>query len=133
MPTTRICLDCNHLYTPPTNGTTTHGRCPNCHPAHMKHRPRGNHHDTPQRRLRTTFYRSNKWKRTREHIIRRDGQCTSCGTHDHLQVHHIISITDAPHLALDPDNLTTLCSTCHARESNTTKRERGAHTRTRMK
>lgn len=130
MPTTRICLDCNHLYTPPTNGQHTNGRCPTCHPHYIARQPRGKHHDTPQRRLRTAFYRSTKWKRTRQQIIQRDGRCTTCGTYDHLQVHHITSITDAPDLALDPANLTTLCSTCHARESNTTKRKRDARART---
>ena len=129
MPTTRICLDCNHLYTPPTNGNTTHGRCPNCHPTYITNRPRGTHHDTPQRRLTSAFYRSHKWKRTRQTILNRDGNCINCGTHNRLQVHHIISINDAPELALDPTNLTTLCATCHAHTSNTTKRERNTRTR----
>ena len=127
MPTATICLDCNRLYTT-TNQRQTKGRCPTCYPNYTKRQPRGTHHNTPTRQLRTRLYNTTKWRQTRQHILNRDGSCTKCGTHHNLQVHHIHSITDAPERAFDHDNLTTLCRTCHARESNATKRQRRART-----
>lgn len=125
MPTTRICLDCNHLYTPPTNPQTKHkNRCPNCYPAYLKRQPRGTHHNTPTRRHRAAFYSSTKWKRARQAALNRDATCTQCGTTQNLQVHHLTSLTEAPELALDLDNLATLCASCHAKQSNATKRQR---------
>jgi 5-methylcytosine-specific restriction protein A len=124
MPTARICLDCNRLYTPPPN-TNTHSRCQNCHPHYLKRKPRGTHHNTPQRQHTTRFYTSTAWRKTRTTARNRDQQCTNCGTTNNLTVHHIIPIKQAPHLALHLDNLTTLCRSCHAHKSNQTRRARG--------
>lgn len=122
MPTTGICLDCNHLYTPPTNNTPALGRCPKCRAQYIARKPRGKHHQTPSRQLAQRFYTSTAWRRTRDQIRKRDAACTQCGNTTHLTVHHIISIKDAPELALDHGNLTTLCRSCHGRHENQTKR-----------
>jgi len=121
MPTATICLDCNRLYTPEKN-TRTYSRCPNCRPAYKARQPRGTHNPTPTRQLANRFYTSTAWRKARNTARQRDAACTQCGTTTHLTVHHIIPIKQAPHRALDPDNLTTLCTTCHAHTSNKQRR-----------
>lgn len=69
------------------------------------------------------FYNSRTWRRKRLRIIDRDNkECQRCkanggvtvATDDEpLQVHHKKHLKDYPLLALDDDNLITLCGTCH--------------------
>lgn len=63
-------------------------------------------------RLRRLHYSATPWRRTSEAIICRDGACTACGSQVALVVHHIVpwavSQDDSP------ENLTTLCRSCHA-------------------
>lgn len=64
------------------------------------------------------FYRSAKWKRKREKILKRDGyQCVECrkyGRHRPAAVvHHIKELEDYPELALDDENLVSLCLSHH--------------------
>ena len=49
----------------------------------------------------------------RHQVLDRDGwKCQSCGSHSHLQVHHIKHRSD---LGNDQsENLITLCAECHA-------------------
>lgn len=63
-------------------------------------------------------YKSARWKRLREKILRRDGyQCKLCKrfgrAKEATEVHHIEHIEDAPEKAFDPDNLVSLCHACH--------------------
>ena len=55
---------------------------------------------------------SNKWRKIREQIIRRDGCCQMCGSDERLSVDHIVPRT----LGGDdnPNNLQVLCSSCNS-------------------
>lgn len=61
-------------------------------------------------------YNTNEWRRVRTAIIHRDGCCRLCGTTSRLTVQHRVPERVAPHLALDPGNLITLCARCHGRQ-----------------
>ena len=73
------------------------------------------------------FYHSAAWKRIRAVALMRDGgMCQACmerlragyGVHPRraTMVHHIIPISERPDLALELDNLRSLCDACHAAE-----------------
>ena len=64
------------------------------------------------------FYSSKAWREMRQMIKLRDKyRCTICGIglreRGSSQVDHIIPRSKAPALALDPNNLRTLCRPCH--------------------
>ena len=56
-----------------------------------------------------------KWQNKRKFILKRDeNKCTSCGSTNKLQVHHIIYYADKPNPWLYPNKyLITLCDECH--------------------
>ena len=65
------------------------------------------------------FYNSKAWKQCRREVLRRDlYTCADC-TDRASEVHHIIELTpDNIHdinIALNPDNLISLCHDCHAK------------------
>lgn len=65
------------------------------------------------------LYWSPAWRALRKRIIARDGyRCVVChawvGGVGAARVDHIQRVSDAPHRALDPSNLRTLCTTCDA-------------------
>lgn len=67
------------------------------------------------------FYKSKKWERKRNNILRRDDYlCQHCkwyGTRREAEtVHHIIHLEDDPSLALVDSNLISLCKKCHNKE-----------------
>jgi len=74
------------------------------------------------------FYDSQAWKVLRRQVVARDGHaCTVCHvplTSAQARVDHIRRMKDAPHLALEPNNLRTLCARCDGHSH----RERGAGT-----
>lgn len=64
------------------------------------------------------FYHSKEWKQMSAYILRRDHyECQECRRHHKLtranQVHHIIHLEDNKALALDENNLESLCIQCH--------------------
>ncbi len=64
-----------------------------------------------------SFYHSKEWRRVREYVLARDKRlCVFCGMPGDT-VDHIIELNDKnvdnPLIALNPDNLRTLCRTCH--------------------
>ena len=64
------------------------------------------------------FYHSQQWQRMRQRILRRDAyMCQNCKRYgkqiEAVEVHHIQHLEDCPELALDPDNLISLCRKCH--------------------
>lgn len=73
------------------------------------------------------FYHTAAWKRARQAALLRDrGMCCECmdrirsgiGVKPNraTMVHHVIPITERPDLALDLNNLRSLCWECHNRE-----------------
>lgn len=64
------------------------------------------------------FYKSRQWLSMRLQILIRDNhECQDCKDDGGVSladcVHHIIHLKDNPLLALDPDNLRSLCNACH--------------------
>lgn len=65
------------------------------------------------------FTKTATWKSLRREIIRRDNNCcVLCFVrgkieYRQLQVHHIIKRVDNLELAYEPNNLVTVCRTCH--------------------
>ena len=63
------------------------------------------------------FYTSRLWRRTRQLALRRDHYtCHDCASRAE-EVHHIIELTpeniNNPRIALELDNLMSLCHDCH--------------------
>lgn len=51
----------------------------------------------------------------RKEIIQRDGnKCTRCESTSNLHAHHIVPWKESIELRFDPENLITLCGSCHA-------------------
>jgi 5-methylcytosine-specific restriction enzyme A len=86
------------------------------------------------RQQKRKFYDSEEWKLIREEVKKRDNyECQECKRNGYvtidtneysekakrkkiqLVVHHIKELEDHPELALDMDNLETLCVNCHNR------------------
>ena len=86
------------------------------------------------------IYKSEKWKRKRAHILKRDQyQCKECRKYGKLTpakiVHHIKEIEDYPELAWDDSNLESVCMACHNRlhkETGAKSLERQKYYRGRM-
>ena len=54
-----------------------------------------------------------RWRVTRRAVLERDGyRCRKCGRPGRLEVDHIRSVKSGG-AALDPNNLQTLCRSCH--------------------
>lgn len=80
------------------------------------------------RSAQNAFYKSRQWKKCRKAYISEHPLCERClkmgiatpGEH----VHHIIELDESnyknPMIALNPDNLETLCFECHKQEHNPT-------------
>lgn len=76
------------------------------------------------------FYKSKKWRETREKVLKRDNyECQECkkqgivktidhSKHKSLDVDHIKELDSYPELAFDMDNLVTLCVSCHNKKHN---------------
>lgn len=76
------------------------------------------------------FYKSKQWQDVRQYVLLRDfNLCVRCGNAAE-EVHHIIRLTPKnirdPLVALNPDNLESLCHDCHAaeHEADRTHREK---------
>lgn len=81
---------------------------------------------------RHTFYKSKEWASIRKEVLKRDNyECQECkrqgkvftdyhepDKHKRLDVDHIKDLEHHPELALDIDNLTTLCVKCHNKKHN---------------
>lgn len=75
--------------------------------------------DTKTRASRRDFYNSSEWRKMRQRILERDHyECQWCATEgrvtkDTLEVDHIKELEYYPELALDVENLRTLCKYHH--------------------
>ena len=70
---------------------------------------------------------TSEWQKMRLSILKRDKYtCQYCGdvnrkgrgSRINLEVHHIVALCESIELALDPDNLVTLCRPCHYKTHN---------------
>ena len=68
-----------------------------------------------------------QWSKLRLEIYKRDNfTCQHCGDRNRdgrgkrirLEAHHILTVNEAPSLALDPKNIITLCKACHTKTHN---------------
>lgn len=60
--------------------------------------------------------RSPRWRKVRDEFLLENDFCAACGTHKHLQVHHMKPFHLEPSLELDKNNLIVLCmdtEECH--------------------
>lgn len=67
------------------------------------------------------FYKTKEWRIMRSRARKRDhNECQACkrlGEHSPMDmVHHIKVVKDYPELALELNNLESLCNSCHNRE-----------------
>ena len=68
---------------------------------------------------RDSFYKTKQWIHTRAYIVERDNnECQPCKDRgrvviNNLAVHHIEPLEFKPDRALDPNNLITVCASCH--------------------
>lgn|SRR5690625_1791911 len=71
---------------------------------------------------RKNFYLSREWRKLRELALSRDNyECQDCKKEGKvttrqdmvLEVHHIVELEKEPKLALELNNLKTLCKLCH--------------------
>lgn len=53
------------------------------------------------------------WRRLSQQVTSRDGACVRCGSTHRLSAHHVIPRRDGG--PDEPDNLVSLCVSCHAR------------------
>ncbi|PLR93200.1 HNH endonuclease [Bacillus sp. T33-2] len=82
------------------------------------------------------FYKSTAWEKCRDVVLRRDHYlCQECYRNKKVTpadlVHHIVELLNDWDMALDPDNLESLCHSCHNRkhpEKGFVKLERGIYT-----
>ncbi len=68
---------------------------------------------------KSKFFESREWQRLRYQTLKRDRQCVLCGSKENLHCDHIKPRSKYPELALDPENLQTLCMLCNLAKSNT--------------
>ena len=73
-----------------------------------------------RRQLLKQFYKSKQWQQTRDYILKRDNylccRCNKPGEHVHHKKRLTPENVNNPAIALNPDNLETLCHACHDQE-----------------
>src|SRR5262245_14287171 len=65
---------------------------------------------------RLKFYRSSAWRRLAKATVAAAASlgCIDCGSVEHLQADHLITVREDPTRGLDPENLTVRCRRCHS-------------------
>jgi len=61
----------------------------------------------------TSFKNKEKWLELKSKVLYETGRCEICQSDRFLQVHHILSRSSNPELAMDRENLMVLCESCH--------------------
>lgn len=77
--------------------------------------------DTSSHAGRAKFYATDEWQNLRQEVLERDHyECQWCKAEGRvttkdtvLEVDHIMTVEQHPELALDINNLRTLCKDCH--------------------
>lgn len=63
------------------------------------------------------FYNSRQWKDCRRYVLRRDSYTCKYCYNRATEVHHVVELTpdniNDIHIALNPNNLLSLCHKCH--------------------
>lgn len=76
--------------------------------------------DCKPRPTRTAAQRgyNDKWRKLSAHQRKASPFCERCGSRERLECDHIIPISEAPELALEPLNTRVLCRTCNRSRGN---------------
>lgn len=75
--------------------------------------------ETKRKNTASSLRHTKEYKEFRLKILARDGnKCTKCGSEKKLQVHHKKSVGKYPELALNENNVITLCAKCHTETDN---------------
>ena len=98
-------------------------RVPTFRPAYPLPAPAADRHRlydrTRRNRASKDFYNSTPWKRVRSLKLSRDPLCEPCKREGRTMaattVHHKLPLTERPDLALDLENLESICASCHSR------------------
>lgn len=62
--------------------------------------------------------RTRRWKALRYEALKRDDfKCVQCGSRQHLEVDHIVSVRQDAALSFEIENLQVLCKRCHSRKT----------------
>ena len=70
------------------------------------------------------FYYSSKWLKARHIQLKKFPNCKACGKIAN-EVDHILPLRQRPDLALNPNNFTSYCTSCHSRK--TFKKDKGTN------
>ncbi len=122
VPELAICLDCGAMTAAPASGPMLCAACgtrrkATTTPRKRTHEERRSSPEALERRATARrFYSSAIWRRVRDQVRERDGECLTCGATSDLTVDHVIPRAIAPELAYEPANLRTLCRSCHGRK-----------------
>src|SRR5574344_1864672 len=65
------------------------------------------------KRANTSLYNTQRWRTLRKEHLKEQPYCVCCGSTENLTVDHIFEARGNEELFFNPDNLQTLCSTCH--------------------
>ena len=99
---------------------------PRCPRHAKKFTPKKIYHDHHYHRARY-FYGTSQWKNLREQYINAHPLCERCEDQGYIvegrEVDHIVEIEDGGDKT-DPDNLQTLCVSCHRKKTAEEKRKR---------
>lgn len=104
------------------------GYCTRCHDQRKAKQPRLSHNDPQYDVKAQEFYQSKQWKILSKKHKQQNALCIHCldyGLVTPAQVSdHIIEIRDDWDKRLDPDNLQSLCHTCHNTKTAKERRKR---------
>lgn len=79
-----------------------------------KNNPQFSNMSEEERKSTSNIRKLPEYEKWRQDVISRDfGECQKCGSDIFIEVHHIRSYKQNPHLAIDINNGIVLCSTCH--------------------
>ncbi|MCV7223156.1 HNH endonuclease [Mycolicibacterium elephantis] len=96
----RPCLGCGHLI-------AAGSRCGDCQPKRQA--------PTLSAAKRGYDYR---WQKLSQQARQKQPWCALCGSTNQLQADHIVPVSEAPEIRLEPLNVRVLCADCNKRRGN---------------